>query len=207
MANDRVLLLRQTTASGPIVPTRIAQAFSVLARTPGAPPSPRGGMHGQVLRLSISLSLEDDACAAFLLDFMGQGDRVKGNTRGASEPLLAWAFYAIAATIKCTLEEDDAPVAPAAEPHRDAAIAYLSTYEDEVRGGATDGTSFLRWLSREGHIVLSGDPSALGAELPMEAPAALYEMLLDADGVDEVFASEREVAALLARFHARALAR
>lgn len=207
MANDLVLLLRQTTASGPIVPTRIAQAFSVLSRIPGAPPSPRAGMHGQELRVAISLSLDDDACAAFLLDFMGQGDRVKGSARGPSGEVLAWAFHAIAATIKCTLEEDDAPTVPDAEPHRDAAMAYLSVYEGEVRQGATDGTSFLRWLAREGHIVLSGDPSALGAELPMEAPPALYEMLLDAEGVDEVFASEREVAALLARFHARALAR
>jgi hypothetical protein len=202
MPNDLGLLLRQTTASGPIVPTRITQALSLLERV--APGSPRGRMHGQELRLSLSLSLDDDACAGFLLDFVGQGSRVKGSTRGPSQALLAWAFHAIAGTIKCTLEEADAPMTPAAEPHRDAAIAYLSTYEAEVRRGATDGTSFLRWLAREGQIVLRGDPSALGAELPMEAPPALYEMLLEADGVDEVFASEREVAALLARFHAGA---
>lgn len=207
------LTLEQTTASGPLVPARFAQSLSQLAKVSSLTraPAPRGAMHGQELWLSLSLALDDAACAAFMLDFAGQGKRVKGTAHGPSAALFQWAFHALAASTKCTLVdvERGEHVAPDPDAYRDAAIAYLTDYEAGVRTSRRaqddeeDGMAFLVWLAREEHIALADDGGALGVSLPMDDAAALYEMLLESDVVEDVFVSERELASLLGRFRAR----
>ncbi len=201
------LTLQQTSASGPLLPATLAQALAALARRGEAP---RGSMRGQVMRLVGSLSLDDDACAAFTLDFIAQGDRVRGAAHGPSTALFTWAFHALAKSLKCTLRGDDgAEVAVAPEAHVEGARAYLATYEADVRAtrGARaedDAAPFVAWLAREEHVALvDGAEDAAFASLPMNDPPALYEELLESDAVDDVFVSESELATLLARFRAR----
>lgn len=211
------LVLHQMPASGPLVPARFVQALAQAQaqRTTGGA---RGTMKGQLLRLSLGLGLDDDACTAFQLEFLAQGGRVRGTARGPSALLFAWAFHLLAQTTGAALEDEDGktPITPRPDALRDAALAYLAAYEDDVkaarrvRGDAAaetvSGEAFLRWLAREEHVALEEDPgavAALGAALPMEDASALYEQLLDADAVAEVFVGESELAALLARFRAR----
>jgi hypothetical protein len=209
------LTLLQTNASGPLLPSRLAMAFTQLAKLPGRAQAPNGTMRGQELRLALALSLDDDACAAFMLDFGGQGHRVRGAAHGPSSTLLSWAFHALAASLKCTLHDADAgqDVDTNPEAHRAAALAYLADYEAEVRANQRkgvdegDGDAFLSWLVREEHIALAEDAGALGTTLPMDDASALYEMLLESDAVEDVFVSETELTALLARFRARTTSR
>lgn len=207
----RELILHLTNASGPLVPSRFNEVFARLAKhgtTPGAT------MRGQELRLAVALSLDDDACAAFLLDFAGQGRRVRGTAHGPSEDLLVWAFHQLAASLRCTLTDAERgpDVEPAPEEHRARALAYLSDYEADVRASRTrneddDGVSFVQWLAREELIALAADAAAIGEPLRMDDASALYEQLLDSEAVEDVFFSERELGWLLARFRARHRAR
>ena len=211
MSND--LTLKQTTASGLLLPAKFTQVLALRAKVHAGATEPRGTMHGQELRLTLGLSPSDAASAAFLLDFAGQGLRVTGRAHGPSAALLTWAFHALAASLKCTLCDADLgrdiEASPAA--HREAAVAYLADYEVEVEAtrrkqGDDDGRAFLAWLVREEHIALATGGGALGAELPMQDAGALYEMLLESDEVDDVFVSERELTSLLARYNARTTA-
>lgn len=204
------LTLHQTNASGPLLPSRITAAFAQLERVPGRAYAPKGAMRGQELRLALTLSLSDEACPAFMLDIGGQGKRARGRAHGPSAVLLAWALHALAGWLKCRLYDVAVgrDLAPDPEAHRAAAVAYLSVCESEVRadrggGGESRGAAFLAWLVREEHVALAGDASALGAALPMEDAPALYELLLESDAVEDVFVSETELTALLARFRAR----
>jgi hypothetical protein len=203
------LILHQTNASGPLVPSRFKQ---VLALPPKREPAPRATMRGQELRLAVALSLDDDACAAFLLDFPAQGRRARGTARGPSSELLFWAFHALAASLRCTLTDVERGPEIEADPeeHRLRALDYLSGYEAEVRAhrekredDVDDGVAFLEWLAREELIVLAAGAAAIGASLPMCAGPALYERLLDSEAVEDVFVSERELGWLRSRFLAR----
>ncbi len=170
-------------------------------------------MRGQVLRLALDLPPDDDACVAFALGFSGQGARVRGESHGPSADVLAWAFHALAAMTHCTLVETDggAAIEPRPDGYRDAAVAYLAADEAEVRadreGRSTrheeDGAALLDWLAREEHIALAGDARELGATLAMSDASALYAQLLESEIVEDVFMSETELRALLARFKAR----
>ena len=208
----RDLTLHQTNASGPLVPSRFTQAFALLAKL-GT--TPRGAMHGQELRLGVALSPDDDACAAFLLDFAGQGLRVRGTARGPSADLLSWAFHTLAASLRCTLTDAErgAEIEAAPEEHRARALSYLTRYEADVRArrqkrsDEDDGVAFVDWLAREEQIALATDAAAIGPALPMDDAPALYERLLESEGVDEVFISERELGWLLSRFRAGRAAR
>ena len=201
------LTLRKTSASGPLVPAQCNQAFVLTAKL--SPALPRGAMRGQELRLSLALALDDAACAAFVLDFAGQGARIEAAAHGPSALLLEWAFHALAATLKSDSVVGGAhagPVAPDPESHRAAAVAYLEAYEADVlasraRGKDLDGNAFVAWLALEEHVAL-GDSGAF-ADLPLDDAPRLYEMLFESDGIEEVFVSERELARLLARFKAR----
>lgn len=206
------LTLRQTNASGPLLPSTLGQLLTSLATRGGDRPTPIGKLRGQVLRLALELSPDDDACVAFPLDFAGQGARVRGEAHGPSADAFAWAFHALAAASRCTLETDGgAPIEPRPEAYREAAVAYLAADEAEVRAdreGQTtrhdeDGAAMLEWLAREEHIALAGDAGELGATLAMNDASALYGQLLDSDAVEDVFISESELRALLARFQAR----
>ena len=204
----RDLTLHQTNASGPLVPSRFTQAFALLAKL-GT--TPRATMHGQELRLTVALSPDDDACAAFLLDFAGQGLRVRGTARGPGADLLSWAFHTLAASLRCTLSDAElgGEVEAAPEEHRPRALSYLTQYEAEVRAHRQkrdvddDGVAFVDWLAREELVALAADAAAIGAGLPMDDAPALYERLLESEGVDDVFISERELGWLLSRFRAR----
>lgn len=191
------LILEQTSVR--LLPALLTTAFA--KPSPGAP---RGAMHGQELWLALTLSLDDAACAAFMLDFVGQGRRVKASARGPSTALLVWAFHALAASLGCALLENDARVTPTPDVHRDTAIAYLTAYEADVRATRRardeDPRGFLSWLAHEEHIVLAGEPPS---DLPMDDPAALYELLLECDAIEDVFVSERELTSLLGRYRAR----
>ena len=208
----RELILHQTSASGLLVPSRFTEVFALLAKL-GT--TPRAAMHGQELRLAVALSLDDDACAAFVLDFPAQGRRVRGTAYGPSADLLSWAFHRLAASLRCTLvdtEDASREIPPAPDDHRGRALAYLSSYEDEVRAHRRrrsdddDGPAFVDWLAREGTIALSTEaaaPAAGFAGLPLEDAPAVYERLLESEAVEDVFLSERELGWLLARFRAR----
>ena len=205
----RELVLHQTSASGPLLPARFTELFALLAKL-GTTPS--ATMRGQELRLAVGLSLEDDACAGFLLDFLGQGRRVRGTAHGPSAELLEWAFHTLASSLRCGLtDETGREIAIAPEERRARALAYLSGYEAEVRasrkkggGDDDDGAALLDWLAREEAIALSGPARTLVDEgLRTDDVPALYEQLLESDVVDDVFVSERELGWLLARFRAR----
>jgi len=195
--------LRSSTR-GVLVPTKLAQALDTAAKQ--SPSAPRGRMRGQELRLARSLDLDDAACAGFVLAFVGQGVSVTGTAYGPSAVLLEWALHAIASVLRCELLEDDAPISAAPDVRRAAAIAYLDGYEAEVRAarreaGEIDGGAFVKWLAREEQIALT--PNASFEELPMDDPERLYEHLLESEGVEEVFVSERELVRLQLRFVAR----
>lgn len=167
-------------------------------------------MRGQELRVSIDLALEDDACAAFMLDFPAQGARVHGTTSGRASIVLSWAFHALAKTLGCSLVDaaTEKTVPPSPEGMVDEAMRYLAEYEAEVRasrarGGDVDqGAELLSWLGREGLIALADD-AELDELLPLDDVDATYEWLLDSDLVDDVFISERELGWVLRRFLAR----
>lgn len=209
------LTLQQTNASGSLLPATFAQALSRLANVHASTPTPRGVMYGQELRLALGLSSTDPACAAFLLDFAGQGRRVTGSAHGPSAALLTWAFHVLARSLRCTLLDATVgqEIASTPEAHRAAAVDYLTAYEADVQASRTrraddeDGAVFLAWLAWEEHIVLTADDAgavqALGAALPMGDAPALYELLLESEAVEDVFVSERELASLLTRFAAR----
>ncbi|MDF2694364.1 MAG: hypothetical protein K0S65_2747 [Labilithrix sp.] len=214
------LILNQTNASGPLVPSTLTGALGLLAKLAGAH-APKATMRGQELRIAAELPLSDAACTAFLLDFVGQGRLVHGVAHGPSAAALVWAFHALARAVKCTLRDNELEhdVAPDPDAHRDAAASYLAEYEAGVRqhrrprhlhaeeeepGG--EAAALLAWLAREEHIALASESApvaALAQELPLDDPSALYEMLLDSDAVDDVFVSERELTSLIARFRAR----
>lgn len=206
--------LKQTNSSGRLLPSTFALTLERLANVRDVTPTPRGTMRGQELRLALELAPSDGASASFLLDFIGQGSRVTGNAHGPSTSLLRWAFHALAASLKCTLFDAKSGKDVVADPesHREAAVAYLTAYETDVRVARTkhddDGTALLAWLAREQHIVLAEgrerDVGELGATMPMEDAPALYEIFLANDAIDDIFVSERELASLLARFKARA---
>lgn len=182
--------LLRTSASGDLLPARLAPLLAKWS-------APRAKLRGQELRLARRLSLDDDACAGFVLDFAGQGARIESHARGASAPLLAWAMRELGAATKAELVDDDAP-------ERDAALAYLADYESQVEamrdsGGERDGAAFVRWLAREELIVARPDAFE---DLPLDDAARAYELLLDDDAVEDIFLSERELARLLARFRA-----
>ncbi len=113
------LHLRRTPASGDLLPVRLTP---LLVRWS----EPRAKLRGQELRLALSLSLDDDACAGFVLDFAGQGARIEATAQGASAPLLVWAFHALATATKCEV------VAPTPPPSLAEARAYLEVYEADV---------------------------------------------------------------------------
>lgn len=204
------LTLEKSGASGPLLPATLTRALVGQA-------APRATLKGQVLRVASALTLDDDACAAFTLDFPAQGDRVRGNANGPSAALLAWAFHLLAETLDCTLVDGEAGegvvVEASAAEHREAALAYLTQHEADVleaRRAPERGTSphaFLAWLAREEHIALASpagpDVDTLAGALPMKDAGALYEMLLDSEAVDDVFLSERELVTALERFLAR----
>ncbi|WP_146654421.1 hypothetical protein [Labilithrix luteola] len=227
MASTSVeLALKQNYASGPLLPTRFGTTLGVLEKTSFGQ-GPRGTMRGQDLRLALTLSLDDDACVAFALDFARQGAVVTGTAHGPSAPLLRWALHALATALKCTLHDAELgeDVTPDADAHRAGAIAYLTAYESDVKASrkqhllrrrseragdgaetSTEGAELLAWLAKEEHIALSDsadDLRALADQLPLEDPAGLYEMLIDTDAVDDVFVSEKELKSLVARFRAR----
>lgn len=200
------LTLHQTHASGRLLPARLAQAFALLAKT--SPASPRGAMRGQELRLGRALAPDDGAAAGFMLDFIGQGDRVRGAARSPRDVLLVWAFHALAAATRCRLATSDgAEIAPEPERHREAALAYLADYEEGVRAtrsGERDAglEGFLAFLVADGHLALAAG-EAIDEEVALDDPSGLYELLLESDAVDDVFVSERELTALLESFRAR----
>jgi hypothetical protein len=201
------LTLRQTSASGPLIPSRCTQAFGLMAKL--SPSLPRGAMRGQELRLALALPLDDDACAAFLLDFAGQGARIEAAWHGPSAALLAWALHALAATLKCDLVVGGAgagKAAPEPESHRAAAVGYLEAYEADVRASRKqkkdlDGNAFVAWLALEEHVAL-GETGGF-ADLPLDDAPRLYEMLLESDGIEDIFVGERQLTRLLAQFKAR----
>lgn len=204
------LTLHRTIASSHLVPARFVQAFELLGKL--APTEgPKATMRGQELRAAIALPLDDAACLGFMLDFAGQGLRVRGTARGPSSAVLVWAFHALAHAMKCTLhdEEEGKDLTPAPEVHRAAALAYLEASEEAILTArrsreAPEGAAFLAWLAAEDQIALGEDDSAdLAEALPMDDAPALYEMLLESDDVEDVFVSERELVTLLARFRAR----
>lgn len=200
------LLLHRTNESGDLVPARFSQTLAMLSRIPGALPSPRATMRGQQIQLAVELSLDDDAGAAFLLDFPAQGARVSGQAHGPGAALLTWAFHALATSLKCRLVVDDEEMVPAPDEHRGLALAYLADYEAEVKESRRtrddDAASFVAWLAREEHLALEKGV-ALPEELSLDDASALYEALLESDAVADVFVSEKEHASLLQRFRAR----
>jgi hypothetical protein len=196
------LTLRSTPESGLLVPARLTESFGISI--------PRGRAQGSELRLAIDLSLDDAACATLVLDHVGQGRRVRSSAHGPGEPLLAWAFHAVAATTGAELFDGDGEqrIEPSPGTFRDAALIYLTRHEagvEAARQGRVDagGVGFLDWLAEEEHVALGGDARELAAALPMDDAVALYEMLLESDEVDDVFVSERELAGLLSRYRAR----
>ncbi len=204
------MTLEKSGASGPLLPATLTRAL--VKQT-----APRATLRGQVLRIASALTLDDDACAAFMLDFPAQGDRVRGGANGPSAALFVWAFHVLAETLDCTLLDGASPdggvVEAAPGEHRAAAMAYLTRHEAEVleaRRAPEIGIApraFLAWLAREEHIALASpegaDVDALAGSLPMKDAGALYEMLLESDVVDDVFVSERELVTALERFLAR----
>jgi len=207
-----MITLHRTHTSGDLVPHRFVQVLGTLAMIPGTLPSPRATMHGQELRCGVGLSLTDDACAAFLLDFPAQGARASGDARGPAGALLAWGLHAVGLALKCRLvdvndedeEEDERPADP--EIYREAAMAYLAVYEADVSATrkAHDQSveRFLTWLERDEQIELVS-PTVLPEGLSLADGPALYEALLESDAVADVFVSERELASFLGRFRAR----
>ena len=202
--------LHRTTASGELHPSAFTRTFVVLGKSLGASSAPRASMRGQELRLGIWLEADDDASAGFLLDFPGQGARTLGEARGPSLELLAWAFHTLATAIGCELRRDDVTLTPDPEPHREAAMAYLAYYEEDVResrkrkGEADDLDRFLAWLAREEHVALAEGAAPFAEPVASADATALYERLLDSDAIADLFISERELATLLGRFRARA---
>jgi hypothetical protein len=209
------LTLHQTTASGALVPSTLSRALALLAKLAG-PRAPKATMHGHSLHVVVGLPIDDAASTAFLLDFMAQGQRVRGVAHGPSAAALVWGFHALARALKCTLHdaELERDVPPDPDAHREAAQAYLGSYESDVRTyrhkrvfeDMDEGAAFLAWLAREEHIEPAGDAAALSelaAALPLGDPAALYETILDSDAIADVFVSERELTSLLGRFRAR----
>jgi hypothetical protein len=205
------LELQQTNASGRLLPTFLAEVLSRRGMIRSTTPMPQGAMFGQELRLGLAASPTEGASAAFLLDFGGQGARVRGKAHGPSAALFTWAFHMLAVTLKCTLVDVEQGEAITPEPDTlcPAAIAYLKDYEDDVEATRhgdleDDGAAFLAWLAREEHLALGEQGVAAFAEsLPMDDAPALYELLLESDAIDDVFVSERELSSLLARFRAR----
>lgn len=206
------LILERTHASGPLLPARLAQGLAQIAKV--SPVAPRGALHGQELRLAFALSPDDAACPAFMLDIVGQGRRVTSSARGPSAALLVWAFHALAASVDCALLDASTGEAIQVTPdeHRDAALAYLTRHEADVRAtrraraDVEPGVEFLAWLAREEHIALAAagdEAAALGCALPMDDASRAYELLLESDAVEDVFVSERELGWLLGRFRAR----
>lgn len=204
------------TKGEPLTPATFSQALAVLAKVSGAlgARGPKATMRGQELRLAVDLLLDDAACSGFLLDFAGQGARVRGTAHGPSSAALLWGLHTLAQTSKCRLTDTDsgADVEIAPDAHRAAAITYLQAYDAEVlkerrtrAGQDPDGDEFVAWLAREEHIALASTASSLGQDLALDDASALYEALLESDAIDDVFVSERELITLLARYRARTL--
>jgi hypothetical protein len=197
-------MLRQTNASGLLLPARLEQAFALVAKLSAS--APRVAIRGQELRLTRALSFDDGACTGFVLAFLAQGARVEATAHGLSSSLLAWAFHALAEAMKCELVEDGAASTPLPETHRARAFAYLEAYEADVIAAraerrVVDARAFVAWLALEEHVAVA-DLAAF-ADWPLDDAARFYEMLLDSDAVEDVFVSERELTRLLARFRAR----
>jgi hypothetical protein len=195
------LALHQTEMSGLLGPSRINEVFIGIV--------PRARVQGAGLRLAVDLSLDDEACAGFILDFMGQGRRLRGAANGPSGALLCWTFHTIGATLGADLTDLTTNQRIDANPGRfeQAAFAYLATYEAYVKasregGSEFSGAAFLAWLAREEHIAPGDHIDQLAASLSLDDPATLYETLLESDAIDDIFVSEREVLSLLARFRA-----
>jgi hypothetical protein len=199
-----------------LTPSMFSRALAEHARVSGARGArgPRATMRGQEIRLAVDLLLDDGACSGFLLDFAGQGARVRGTAHGPSSAALVWAFQTLAQAIKCRLSDTDSGVdidiAP--DAHRAAATTYLEAYDAEVLGDRRrragqepDGPAFVAWLAREEHIALASPAIDVGRELPLDDASAVYDLLFQSDAVDDVFVSERELMTLLARYRARTL--
>lgn len=187
-------LVEQSTKSGRLLPALFTE---VLAKLP-APV--RGTMHGQELRLALELDLADAACAGWVLDFAGQGARVEGSVNGPSAAALALALEFIAKQLDCKLVVDGDEVSS------EDGVGYLETYEADVFDGRDnpddiDGDAFVAWLVREEGIALQRDQDF--STLPLDDAATVYETLLDAESVDDIFVSERELARMLGKFTAR----
>lgn len=186
-------LIEQSTKSGRLLPALFAEVLAKL-------PEVRGTMKGQELRLALELELDDEACAGWILDFAGQGARVEGSVTGPSAAALALALEFIAKQLDCKLAIDGDEISSA------DGVAYLETYEADVfdlrdNPDDLDGDAFVAWLVREEGIALQRDQDF--STLPLDDPPAVYETLLDAESVDDIFVSERELARMLAKFRAR----
>lgn len=186
-------LIEQSSKSGRLLPALFAEVLAKL-------PKPRGTMHGQELRLALDLALDDPACAGWVLDFAGQGARVEASVTGPSAAALALALAFIVKRLGCELVVDGD------ETSSEDGVAYLETYEADVQDGRgnpddIDGDAFVAWLVREESIALQRDQDF--STLPLDDAPAVYETLLDAESVDDIFISERELARMLAKFRAR----
>lgn len=184
--------LVRTSASGDLLPARLTP---ILGRWS----SPRAKLRGQELRIANKLSLDEDACAGFVLDFAAQGGRIEATAHGASAPLLTWALHEIGVTVKAELVGD------AVSADREAAMRYLDDYEawvDGVRGTELDGDGLVKRLAQEELIVVGETASDHFAELPLDDAARTYEALLEDDAIEDIFVSERELSRLLSRFRA-----
>ncbi len=195
------LVLHQTELSGLLGPSRLNESFIGSV--------PRARVQGADLRLAVDLSLDDGACASFILDFTGQGRHLRGAANGPSGALLCWAFHTIGANLGADLTDLTTNQRIDASPGRfeQAALAYLATYEADVKASREgknefSGAAFLAWLAREEHIAAGDHIDQLAASLSLEDPATLYETLLESDAIDDIFVSEREILSLLARFRA-----
>jgi hypothetical protein len=116
-------------------------------------------------------------------------------------------MHALAEVMKADLSVDGATVAATPESDRASAFAYLEAYEADVlatrrAGHELDATGFVAWLAREEHVAVAAGARAF-ADLPMDDPSQLYEILLESDAIEDLFVSERELTRLLTRFRAR----
>jgi hypothetical protein len=170
----------------------------------------------------VALPADDDEHVRIAIAF-GK-DTLRGSARGRGGPLLSWCFHAIAEELGCDLD-DPQGASDGAGASYEAALDVVREHEKEVledrayspdTGDTGDSlppssadeegkalAQFLAWLVATEKLALA-DEDDLGELAGLShlaaKPADLYEALLDAPEVDDIFVSEAEFVDLLRKY-------
>jgi hypothetical protein len=184
------------------------------------------------LLVRLRLAVDDEACASIAIRFSRNGRSLSGTARGRGEPLLHWCFHALARQMRGEIDDPQGAARvthPDPAQHERKARRVVQEHETEVLaeradpgedddagdghddGEQLEGTvlDLIAMMLDEGTIALAESDrrpaeGLLRLEPLMDDPSALYEAILEADEIDEVFVSESEFVDVVRRFRLRA---